>query len=143
MFEITRSLHFCYGHRLLQHPGKCVHLHGHNGRLRVTLAAQELDAQGMVVDFQLVRERLGTWIDQHLDHRMILQSGDPALAALRALGEPVVEVPFAPTAENLARYVFETARELGLPVESVRMQETPSCDAVYRPDPPASPRSTR
>lgn len=133
MYQIARSLNFCYGHRLLQHPGRCIHLHGHNGVLEVTLASDELDAQGMVVDFQLVRERLGGWIDAHLDHRMILQSGDPALAALRRLGEPVVEVPFAPTAENLARHLYERARELELPVVAVRLHETPSCHALYRP----------
>jgi 6-pyruvoyltetrahydropterin/6-carboxytetrahydropterin synthase len=136
MFEITRRLGFCYGHRLLQHPGRCVHLHGHNGQLEITLAAAALDDQGMVVDFQQVRDRLGAWIDAHLDHRMVLQSGDPALPVLQQLGEPVVEVPFPPTAENLARYLYERARELQLPVVAVRLQETPSCDALYRPDSP-------
>ena len=133
MFEVTRNFSFCYGHRLLRHPGKCVHLHGHNGLLGITLAAESLDSQGMVVDFQVIRDRLGAWIDAHLDHRMILQTDDPALAVLLELGEPVYEVPFPPTAENLARHLFETAQKLELPVVAVRLQETPSCHATYRP----------
>ena len=59
MYEITRNLSFCYGHRLLDHPGKCAHLHGHNGLVQVTLTSPQLDSQGMVVDFQVLRERLG------------------------------------------------------------------------------------
>ena len=133
MFEVTRNLSFCYGHRLREHPGKCMHLHGHNGLLEITLGAEELDSQGMVVDFQIIRDRLGPWIDAHLDHRMILQSGDPALRVLVELGEPVYEVSFPPTAENLARHLFEQAQELDLPVVAVRFQETPSCHATYRP----------
>jgi len=132
MYEITRSLSFCYGHRLIDHAGKCAHLHGHNGQVEVTLASSQLDAQGMVVDFQVIRQRLGAWIDANLDHRMILQTGDPALTTLLSLGEPVYEVAFPPTAENLARHLLEKARELELPVQAVRFQETPSCHATYR-----------
>ena len=132
MYEITRSLSFCYGHRLIDHAGKCAHLHGHNGLVEVTLASSQLDAQGMVVDFQVIRQRLGAWIDTTLDHRMILQTGDPALTTLLGLGEPVYEVAFPPTAENLAKHLLEIARELELPVQAVRFQETPSCHATYR-----------
>ena len=133
MFEVTRNFSFCYGHRLREHPGKCVYLHGHNGLLEITLAAEDVDSQGMVMDFQVIRDRLGPWIDAHLDHRMVLQTGDPALPRLLELGEPVYEVSFAPTAENPARHLFEKARELDLPVVAVRLQETPSCQATYRP----------
>jgi 6-pyruvoyltetrahydropterin/6-carboxytetrahydropterin synthase len=133
MYEITRELAFCYGHRLLEHAGKCAHLHGHNGLVVLTLAAENLDELGMVADFQLVRDRLGAWIDAHLDHRMILREDDPALPALRELGEPVYVVDFNPTAEHLARLLFERARELGLPVAQVRLLETQTCAATYRP----------
>ncbi len=135
MYEIERSVAFCYGHRLLAHPGKCAHLHGHNGIAVFTLAAPDLDAQGMVADFQTVRDTIGRWIERELDHRMILQREDPALPALRDLGEPVVVVDFPPTAENLARLLFERARTHRLPVVEVRLYETPTCAAVYRPSP--------
>ena len=51
MFRVTREFSFCYGHRLLEYGGKCRHLHGHNGRAVITLAAAELDPLGMVLDF--------------------------------------------------------------------------------------------
>ena len=132
MYRVTRELSFCYGHRLLHHDGKCAHLHGHNARALVTLQAHELDAHGMVADFQVIRDRLGSWIDATLDHVMILHRDDPALAALRDLGERVHVVDFDPTAENLSRLLFERARDAGLPVVEVELWETPACKATYR-----------
>jgi 6-pyruvoyltetrahydropterin/6-carboxytetrahydropterin synthase len=131
--EVTRELSFCYGHRLVNYEGKCAFLHGHNARVLLTLAARDLDAQGMVADFALVRARVGAWLDETLDHRLILHRDDPALAALRQLGEPVVVLDTNPTAENLARLVYEQARAAGLPVVQVEFWETPTCKATYRP----------
>jgi 6-pyruvoyltetrahydropterin/6-carboxytetrahydropterin synthase len=133
MYRITRELHFCYGHRLLDYDGKCSHLHGHNGVVVLTLEAANLDALGMVADFQVLRSSLGQWLDETLDHRMILRQDDPAAPGLLALGEPLRLVPFNPTAENLARFVFDRARELGLPVCEVRFVETPTCWATFAP----------
>mgnify|MGYP003412694764 FL=1 len=50
-FRVTKEIHFCYGHRLLDYAGKCRHLHGHNGKAVVTLETAELDRLGMVIDF--------------------------------------------------------------------------------------------
>jgi 6-pyruvoyltetrahydropterin/6-carboxytetrahydropterin synthase len=132
VYRIARELHFCYGHRLLLHDGRCAHLHGHNARVILVLEAPDVDPGGMVVDFQVVRARVGDWIDAELDHRMLLHRDDPAAAALRRLGEPVVELDFHPTAENLARHVFEHARSAGLPVAEVEFWETATCRASYR-----------
>ena len=46
MFQVTREIRFCYGHRLLDYDGKCRHLHGHNGRAVITLASETLDPLG-------------------------------------------------------------------------------------------------
>jgi 6-pyruvoyltetrahydropterin/6-carboxytetrahydropterin synthase len=133
MYTVTREISFSYGHRLLQYHGKCARLHGHNGRLRVTLGSKDLDQVGMVVDFFDIKRTLSHWIDEHLDHWMVLHKDDPALAALRAAGEPITTVDFNPTAENLARHVFEYLRGCGMPVVEVRLQETESCAASYAP----------
>ena len=133
MYQITRELAFCYGHRLLDYTGKCSQLHGHNARVVLTLETADLDAAGMVADFGTVRERVGAWIEAALDHRMILHRDDPAVAALQQLGEPVCVVDFNPTAENLARLVFEHATASQLPVVEVELWETPTCKATYRP----------
>ncbi len=137
MFRITREVTFSYGHRLLRYEGKCARLHGHNGRLRVTLGAQDLNAAGMVVDFVDVKLALAGWLEETLDHRMILNREDPAVVQLEAIGEPLCVVDFNPTAENLARYVFERLRELGLPVIEIELRETDGCAAAYAPGGPA------
>jgi 6-pyruvoyltetrahydropterin/6-carboxytetrahydropterin synthase len=131
MYEVTRELSFCYGHRLLQYEGKCAWLHGHNGTAVLTLAAADLDALGMVADFQVIRARLGGWIDAELDHRMILRRDDPLVRCLQSLGEPVYLLESNPTVERIARLVYDISREQGLPVVRVTVWETPTSWATY------------
>ena len=142
MYHVTKVLQFCYGHRLLNYAGKCRHLHGHNGTVEIELAAQTLDRLGMVKDFGEIKQKIHGWIDAHLDHTMILRATDPALPALRALKEPVYVMEENPTAEAIARLIYEQTRRFGFPVVSVRLWETPSSFATYAP-PPAAPRRRR
>ncbi|MCA9117572.1 MAG: 6-carboxytetrahydropterin synthase, partial [Planctomycetaceae bacterium] len=109
MFRVSQEIEFCYGHRLLNYSGKCRHLHGHNGRAVIVLEGEELDERGMLVDFSEIKDSLRTWIDETLDHRMILCDRDPALPFLRELGEPVQVLPDNPTAEIIARLIFAQA----------------------------------
>ena len=100
----------------------------------MTLAAEQLDSLGMVVDFAEIKRLLTTWIDRHLDHRMLLHREDPLVPVLRGQGEPVQVLDVHPTAENLARLIYEQARSAGLPVVEVVFWETDDCRAVYRGD---------
>jgi 6-pyruvoyltetrahydropterin/6-carboxytetrahydropterin synthase len=131
MFRVTREITFCYGHRLLNYEGKCRHLHGHNGRAVLTLEAAQLDALGMVVDFSRIKRVVSTWIDQTLDHRMLLHRDDPALPWLRQQGEPVFVMDVNPTAENIAKLIYDFAAAQGFPVVEVSLWETESCYATY------------
>jgi 6-pyruvoyltetrahydropterin/6-carboxytetrahydropterin synthase len=133
MFRVTKEIHFCYGHRLLNYAGKCKNLHGHNGKAVITLEAAGLDALGMVVDFSQIKRLVGAWIDETLDHKMILHRDDPALPELRRLGEPVVVLDVNPTAETIARLIFERAASQSLPVTEVTLWETATSFATYRP----------
>ncbi|MFO0852599.1 MAG: 6-carboxytetrahydropterin synthase [Gemmataceae bacterium] len=130
--RVTKEIHFCYGHRLLDYAGKCRYLHGHNGKAVVTLEAPALDRLGMVVDFSEVKRVLGRWIDDHLDHRMILHKDDPALPELRKQNEPVVVLDVNPTAENIARLIYQQGKKNGLPVVEVTLWETDNSFATYR-----------
>lgn len=131
MYRVTREMSFCYGHRLLNYDGKCRHLHGHNGRLVVTLEAPELDARGMLVDFSDIKRTLQRWVDETLDHNLLLCEGDPILPTLQERGERVYVMPCNPTAENIARLIFERGREFGLPIVEVKLWETENCHATY------------
>ena len=131
MFRVTREIHFCYGHRLLNYEGKCRNLHGHNGRAVVTLEGPELDELGMLIDFTKIKRVLQQWIDDELDHKMLLHRDDPVLGYLQQKGEPVVVLDVNPTAENIAKMIYDYARKQGLPVTEVRLWETENCFATY------------
>jgi 6-pyruvoyltetrahydropterin/6-carboxytetrahydropterin synthase len=131
MYRVTREIHFCYGHRLLQYDGKCKNLHGHNGKAVITLEADKLDSLGMVVDFGKLKETVGKWIDATLDHRMILHRDDPVLPYLLSQGEPIHVVDTNPTAENIAKLIFDHARRECFPVTEVTLWETENCFATY------------
>lgn len=139
MFRVTKEIHFCYGHRLLNYAGKCRHLHGHNGKAVITVEAAALDRLGMVVDFGDVKRVVGQWIDEVLDHTMILHRDDPLIPELRKAGERFVELDVNPTAENLARLIFDHAAEAGLPVVEVTLWETENSFATYRGGPESGP----
>jgi 6-pyruvoyltetrahydropterin/6-carboxytetrahydropterin synthase len=86
----------------------------------------------MVVDFSHMKRILQAWIDLHLDHQMILHRDDPVIPHLRKLGETFFELDVNPTAENIAKLIFDQARAQGFPVVEVSLWETASCYATYR-----------
>jgi len=131
MYRVTREIGFCYGHRLLNYSGKCQHLHGHNGRAVIVLEANSLDSRGMLVDFVEIKQKVQRWIDENLDHNMLLCRADPLLPVLIEKGERVFVMESNPTAENIARLIFEHAVEQGLPVVEVILWETEKCHAAY------------
>jgi len=132
MYRVTREIDFCYGHRLLNYDGKCRFLHGHNGRAVIVIESERLDERGMVLDFSDIKRVVSAWIDERLDHRMILHRDDPAVPLLEQLGEPMHLVDVNPTAESIARIIFEFTRSQGFPVVETHLWETPRCFATYR-----------
>lgn len=133
MYSVTQELPFCYGHRLLQYPGKCGRLHGHNGVARITLRASALDRQGMVADFDQIERSMRAFLDESIDHRLLLHREDPLVPALRAASEEFVAVDFNPTAENIAKLIFEQAQRAGFPVAEVQLVEQQGSIASYCP----------
>ena len=98
MFEITVQAGFSSGHFLRDYYGKCENPHGHNYRVLVTLIGSELEPNGLLLDFKLLKQVLKPTVE-YLDHRMINEL------------EPFTAVN--PSAENLAKYFFDqTAGEL-------------------------------
>jgi 6-pyruvoyltetrahydropterin/6-carboxytetrahydropterin synthase len=132
MFRVSREIDFCYGHRLLNYDGKCKYLHGHNGTAILTIETEQLDERGMVVDFSDIKRVVSTWIDDNLDHRMILHRDDPAVPVLQQMQEPLFLLEVNPTAENIAKLIHEHAVQCGLPVVETQLWETPHAFATYR-----------
>lgn len=131
MYTITQKFSFCYGHRLLGHPGKCRNLHGHTALAEVVLEYSALQDNGMAVDFFEIKAKLGAWIDRELDHQMLLAEQDPLCSVLSTAKERHHTLPCHPTAENIAQLIFNAARELQLPVVSVTLWESDRSAATY------------
>lgn len=131
----TRKLEFDAAHRVMQHESKCRYLHGHRYAVEVTLSIAELDPLGRVVDFGVIKEKLGAWIDEHWDHQTILWEKDKELGEIIAAqtGQKIYYLPQNPTAENLALYLRDVVCPqlfaAPLLVERVKIQETPNCSA--------------
>ena len=135
-FQITRRIEFDAAHRVMGHEGKCKHLHGHRYALEATFAARALDDIGRVVDFAVIKELLGAWVDENWDHTAILFDKDKPLGkAISAITkQKIFYLPTNPTAENMAEYLLQhiCPKLFGkLPIECVRVRlyETPNCYA--------------
>jgi 6-pyruvoyltetrahydropterin/6-carboxytetrahydropterin synthase len=144
MYSVTKTIEFCYGHRLLNYEGKCRYLHGHNGLAEIELSSLRLDQRGMVRDFNDIKQILHRWIDRELDHAMLLHRDDLLLPLLRQRGEQVFVMEENPTAEAIAKLIFDYAVAAQFPVTMVRLWETSRSVATYRPDAdPARRRAAR
>ncbi len=132
MYKVTRYIEFCYGHRLLNYSGKCRHLHGHNAKAEIELYAEVLDALGMVRDFEVIKKVVQVWIDENLDHKMILCKDDPLIPSLKDLNERHYIIDQNPTAEAISKLIYDYAASQELPISEVRLWETPRSYATYR-----------
>jgi len=131
MYSVTKRIEFCYGHRLLDYDGICKHPHGHNGLVEVEVRSGQLDKRNMVCDFSDIKRVVKGWIDRDLDHKMLLRRDDPLVKALQQLGEPVYICESNPTAEHIAKIIYQHAAGEGLPVVRVKLWETPTSFAEY------------
>ena len=130
----SRRIEFDAAHRVMQHEGKCRHLHGHRYALEVTFSATGLDALGRIVDFAVIKEKLGGWILTNWDHATILFDKDKALgAAIEShTGQKIFYMPSNPTAENMAEYMMREVcpalfKNDGIRCTHIRLWETPNC----------------
>lgn len=133
----TRRIEFDAAHRVLGHESKCRHLHGHRYAIEAGFEATGLDALGRVVDFGVIREKLGAWVDKNWDHATILFEKDRELgsAISSVTGQRIFYLPDNPTAENMAAYLLATVcpalfSSLGVACVNIRLYETPNCSAI-------------
>ena len=131
MYSVAKRIEFCYGHQLLDYNGVCAHPHGHNAVAELEIRADTLDPRNMVMDFSDIKRAIKTWVDRELDHKMILRQDDPLVPVLQGMQEPVFTLDSNPTAERIARLIYDVARDQGLPVARVTVWETPTSWATY------------
>lgn len=112
MYRICKTIEIESGHMLTHHPDKCRFPHGHSRRVEIVLEAEELDSNGMVCDFKLVKEAAGEFLER-FDHSLCVNTQDPMFAILKeAYGERIIAFPDAePTTEALAKTFFTEIRK--------------------------------
>ena len=137
MITCMRKLEFDAGHRVMNHESKCATLHGHRYVVEVTAKAPELDKIGRVIDFSVLKEKVGGWIDAFWDHTTIVCKKDTttilALMTMPRYKEPFIS-EWNPTAENMAGYLLnkvcpDVLKDSGVEVIKVTVWETPNCKA--------------
>lgn len=138
MYGLQTESAFDSAHFLTDYYGKCENLHGHRWRVVVDLAQEELRAEGtmkdMVLDFGVFKKAVRAEADK-LDHTFLIEEGSlspETMKCLEAEGFSLTVLPFRTTAENLARYFFDTLAAQGFPVAQVEVDETPNNRAFYR-----------
>jgi 6-pyruvoyltetrahydropterin/6-carboxytetrahydropterin synthase len=137
-----RILEFDAAHRVVNHESKCATLHGHRYKVEIHARANQLDEIGRVIDFSVLKEKIGSWIDEAWDHTSIIFVRDTQ--TLNALFNiPHKKKPFVaewnPTAENMANYLAkekcpELLKDTNVEVFKVVIWETPNCFAVAEVD---------
>ncbi|AUI66125.1 MULTISPECIES: 6-carboxytetrahydropterin synthase QueD [Glaesserella] len=140
MFKIAKEFSFDMAHMLDGHDGKCKNLHGHTYTLQVEISG-ELHADGaksgMVMDYSDLKAVVKKHILDNMDHAFIydLTSEKECKVAdlLNSLDSKTFGIPARTTAEQMAKYMFDTLKAEGLPVSLIRLWETPTSYCEYSP----------
>jgi len=96
MYEITIKRSFSAAHRLKDIGGKCEELHGHNFNVEVSVAAETLNSEDLLIDFRVLKR----WTDEvleRLDHKYLNE-----IECFKGIN---------PSSEQLARYIFDQIKE--------------------------------
>lgn len=141
MYEISKEIQFDAGHRVPLHASKCKNPHGHRYRVVAHVAGDiitEGPETGMVRDFSIVKELLTERVHDVYDHGFILHKEDNVGLSMfnnaSQHGEDfkLIVVPFVPTAECLAKSIYEDLKDNGLPgLLRIDVWETPTSCASY------------
>jgi 6-pyruvoyltetrahydropterin/6-carboxytetrahydropterin synthase len=124
MFQVSVEETFSAGHALRGYQGKCENPHGHNYRVRVNVAGEQLDSIGLLYDFTHLKRILRGLIEG-VDHKFLND-----LAPFDVIN---------PSAENMAKFFYdETSRQIGPAlhgprITSITVWETDETSATYTP----------
>lgn len=141
---ITKQIEWDMGHRVVNHKSKCRNLHGHRYKMEVCLEGSLVDIngssdEGMVMDFSDVKAVAVKYIHDILDHGFMVWDKDKVLVKFFKVNEDQkhIIVTFTPTAENIAKWSFETLDKqykdvygTGLKLLEVKVWETPTSLAI-------------
>ena len=143
--KIGKVIQWDMGHRVLNHRSVCKGLHGHRYKAEICVEGdlvekKDASEEGMVIDFADIKKTAQKFIQEELDHAFMVWEKDIELLEFfkNSKGHKPVIVPFTPTAENVAAYIFNELKDkftdvfkTGLYLQSIKLWETPSSYALY------------
>jgi len=119
MYSISKQFSFSAAHSLRElspeHP--CTRLHGHNYVVTVHLKSEQLNETGFVCDYKEL-EKIKEYIDTHFDHQNLND----------------LMFPLNPSAENLAKMLYDIFKPVFPQLYAVEVSETPKTSALYEPE---------
>ena len=123
MYEVTIIKSFSAAHLLAEIGGKCEELHGHNFKVEVTVAAKQLNSQGLLIDFRFLKKVLGEILDD-IDHKHL-----NSLTSFSGIN---------PSAENIAKYICEKmevkVKMAEVNVVRIKIWESENASVTYIPE---------
>jgi len=142
--RIGKVIQWDMGHRVLNHRSVCRGLHGHRYKAEICVEGnlvekENVSEEGMVIDFADIKKTAQKFIQEELDHAFMVWDKDEELLEFfkTSKGHKPVIVPFTPTAENVATYIYDNLKDkfadvfnTGLRLHSVKLWETPTSYAV-------------
>ena len=137
MYVLQTEQSFDAAHFLKDYKGKCSNIHGHRWRVVVSISSEKLSAEqqtkGMIIDFSDLKKALKN-ISDYFDHTFIYEENSlkpETVTALQAENFRLITVPFRPTAENFAHFIYEELKKEKYTVCHVEVYETPNNCAIY------------
>lgn len=136
---ITRKGSFDAGHRVMNERMKCFNLHGHTYLYELEFKFNQMEDIGYAIDFKEIKRVGCQWIEDCLDHGMILNPKDESVIdACRKTNSKIWEMSLNgqflycnPSAENIAKEMFLAISYLlnnkCLKLQKIRLFETPNC----------------
>ena len=120
MYHLTILTHFAAAHNLLNYQGDCENLHGHNWKVEVTVATEELDSAGLGIDFKIIKKHTKE-IMNYLDHKYLND-----LDAFKGI---------SPSSEHISRFIYDrlidSLAEYDVSLEKITVWESDNAYATY------------
>ena len=120
MYHLTIQTHFAAAHNLLNYQGDCENLHGHNWKVEVTVATDQLDKAGLGIDFKILKKHTKE-IMNYLDHKYLND-----LDAFKGI---------SPSSEHIAKFIFDRLLDslsgFDVTVEKITVWESDNAYASY------------
>jgi len=121
MYQVTVQVEIAAAHQLRDYEGECARIHGHTWQVEVTVSGNDLNSQGMLIDFRELKQLVNQVVAGY-DHSLLNEV------------PPFDQV--SPTAENLAQKIFEEIEERlqvpGISLEQVTVRESTRAWASFR-----------